>query len=111
MRPAQSKGGFHVAGTIGNGEAVIGFGNSVLGIAAVDLVAGEARLVRQVLAALAAVGANAAGMAEPRMLTRSSSEFLHWRPRNGGSRIRGAGMIWCLMPRSLPLRRSADAGT
>src|SRR5690606_10360909 len=46
-------------------KAVAGVGDRVLGIAAVDLVAGEARRVAQVLLAGGAVAAAPAGVAEP----------------------------------------------
>ena len=47
-------------------EAVARVGDGVLGIAAVDLVAGEARVVAEILLAAAAIEARAVGRAEPR---------------------------------------------
>uniref|UniRef100_A0A0U1PBP6 Uncharacterized protein n=1 Tax=Mizugakiibacter sediminis TaxID=1475481 RepID=A0A0U1PBP6_9GAMM len=63
---AEQRRGFGVAVLRGQGEAVARVGERVLGVAAVELIAGEARLLAQVLAAAAAVGANAAGPAQPR---------------------------------------------
>ena len=62
---AQQRGGLGVVVAVGQGEAVGGVGDGELGVAAVQRVAGEARRVAQVLAAGAAVGAGAAGVAEP----------------------------------------------
>ena len=47
-------------------EAVARVGDGVFGIAAVDLVAGEERVVAQILLAAAAIEAGAVGMSEPR---------------------------------------------
>ena len=62
---AEQRGGLGVAVAVGQGEAVGGVGDGELGIAAVQRVAGEAGRVAQVLVAGAAIGAGAAGVAEP----------------------------------------------
>src|SRR5262249_20950706 len=56
---------FHVAVAAADREAVARIRDRVAGIAAVDLISGEARLLAQVLAAAAAELANAASEAEP----------------------------------------------
>src|SRR5690606_15025514 len=63
---AKQRRRLHVAGPLRNAKAVGCVGDRILGVAAVDLVAGEARPVAQVLMAAHAVGADSAGVAEPR---------------------------------------------
>src|SRR5690242_892744 len=63
---AEQRRRFGIAVTFENGEDVARISDGVLGIAAVDLIAGEAWIVAEVLAAGAAVEAGAVGEAEPR---------------------------------------------
>ncbi len=63
---AEQRRGFGVAIAVRNRKHVACVGHGVLGIAAVDLVAGEARMVAEIFGALAAIGACAVGIAEPR---------------------------------------------
>src|SRR5262249_53406350 len=62
---AEEGGGLEVGVARGEREAEARVGHRPLGVAAVDLVAGEARPVAEVLAAGAAVAADAAGPPEP----------------------------------------------
>ena len=62
---AQQRCRLDVGVALGQGKAVAGFGGRVLGVAAIDLVAGELRRIAEVLAAGDAVGARSAGVAEP----------------------------------------------
>ena len=62
---AQQRRRLGVAVAAGERKAVAGVGDRVLGVAAVDLVAGEAGVRAQVLLARPAVAASAAGPAEP----------------------------------------------
>src|SRR4029078_10386475 len=62
---AEQRGGFRVAIAFRNRKDIARVGNRVLGIAAVDLVAGETRIVAKILAARPAIEARAVGEAEP----------------------------------------------
>src|ERR1043165_795758 len=62
---AQQRGRLDVGIALRQGKAVCGLCRRVFGVAAVDLVAGEARGVAEVLVLRDAVGAGAAGVAEP----------------------------------------------
>ena len=63
---AEQRRCFGVAVAFRQMEAVARVGDRVRGVAAVDLVAGEARAVAEIFAAVAAIGAGAVGPAEPR---------------------------------------------
>ena len=66
MRPAQSSGAEWASSRVaGEGEAVALVGDAVFAVAAVQGVAGEARVRAQVLPAAPAIAAGAAGPAEP----------------------------------------------
>ena len=86
---AQQRRGLEVRVAVGDREAEARVGDRVLGEAAVEVAAGEARAVAQVLAAGAAVAARAAGPAQPRhadALARPGA-----RCRRSGARARRGG--------------------
>ncbi len=62
---AQQRGGLRIGVAVGNGKAEARIGQCVLGIAAIHGVAGEQRLLAQVLQAAAAVVALPAGAGQP----------------------------------------------
>src|SRR5689334_23071612 len=62
---AKERRGLRVAIAVGNRKHVARIRHRVLGIAAVDLIAGEERVIAEILRSLAAIGAGAVGVAEP----------------------------------------------
>jgi len=62
----QQRRGVYVVVRVRHREAEAGVGDGELGVAAVDLIAGIARLPAEVLSTSRAIGARAAGPAEPR---------------------------------------------
>ena len=87
---AQQRRGLEVRVAVGDREAEALVGDRVLGEAAVEVAAGEARAVAQVLAARAAVAARAAGPAQPRHADALARARRRCR-RSGGRARRGGG--------------------
>src|SRR5262249_52981877 len=63
---AQQRRRLGIAIALGDGKHVARIGHRVLSVAAVDLIAGEERVIAEIFAARAAIEAGAVGVAEPR---------------------------------------------